>query len=382
MNARALLVVVALALTGCMTPAPHVVVDGPYGDVFAEESLLAADVADDLARLVPQIRALLPGTRADAAPDVWVQRELSLFRGWPVHESVGGFAVTSDTWLHWWTGDRIHVEASDPARRRLFLAHELVHAVVDEAWHTLPPAVEEGLCDEVAIRLEPTHGAAHRGVLLLATGLGVGHLPLSIEYRRPGRAARRVSLEPDVPAESPRDALEAGPSAVKGTSGIDAMKRRGIGFVVVGRIVARTGFGGLHALAADAQARGHSRVSADALLAASQLDDLDDWRAAIDARVGRTELEAIAREIGEELGRRTAPIARSDLPGWDVTRFTSEAEPVLVYGRGRRAIAVPLGRVESYRDGLLEAWDEAVPDSPRYRRWRPQLFPPMCGKPL
>ncbi len=344
-----------------MAPAPNVVVGSPYGDVFADSAPIADDVAVDLARLVPEIRALLPGTR-DSAPDVWIQRELLLFVGWPVHESVGGFAVTRGTWLHWWTGDRIHVQETSPQRRRLFLAHELVHCVIDDTWHALPPAVEEGLCDEVAMRVEPEHGPHHRGVLMLAAGLATGHLPIAVEYRRSGHVTRRLALDPTPGVIDPAEALSAGYEAVKGTSGLDGMKRRGVGFVVVGRIVEAGGFAALRRLAEDSRARGERRIAASGLLDSARLFTENDWREAIDARVGPGELEAMAAEIGEEVGRRTAPMAAYDHRGWSAERFLAESDVMLVYGFGADAIEVPLGDVDEYRRGILEAWPGAEND--------------------
>lgn len=59
----------------------------------------------------------------------------------------------------------IVLRADAPCALRFLLAHELVHWYADWAWDCLPIAIEEGLADTVACRLDPEFGARRMAFL-------------------------------------------------------------------------------------------------------------------------------------------------------------------------------------------------------------------------
>lgn len=159
-----LLAAALAAAAACRTsgPPPCYVRSG-VGIVRAHDEAVARSWEDLCRQAAPAVQAALPGL-VERPIDLWILPELAdrLAHGltWP---------------------DRIELsEAAAPEGQRFILAHELVHFLLDETWSRLPHVLEEGLCDWVAMRVDPLRAPQRRAehAILLATlasgGLFVG----------------------------------------------------------------------------------------------------------------------------------------------------------------------------------------------------------------
>jgi hypothetical protein len=207
--------------------------------------------------------------------EVWEQAELAYYSWKPLSESVGGFAMRRR--------GRIHVLPAEEPLRTQILAHELVHLLRTDAWAVLPPYVEEGLCDTAALEVEPT-GAyvlrAQRLVHALQSWYGVNYWRSSTA--RGFTYSDRVFL-PHVEID-PVDALLADPntfSTYRTEEGIRDPIFRGLGYVIVSRIIERLGYDGLYALCERSVREGHRWLPAEWLLEAAELvNEPQAWRQA------------------------------------------------------------------------------------------------------
>ena len=137
-----------LGAAACQAPAPPVAIETPYGMVRAESEGKAEEVAEMLEVLSPRVKDLLPGT-FDREIDVWVQSVLRSSRYGQRATGVKGFTLLAGEF----DAKRIHL--LEDGELSWYLSHELVHALVDESWSTLPGLLEEGLGDVVAEELNP-----------------------------------------------------------------------------------------------------------------------------------------------------------------------------------------------------------------------------------
>jgi hypothetical protein len=60
---------------------------------------------------------------------------------------------------------RVTLSVGTEATLRYVLAHELVHWSTPAVWHRLPITLEEGLCEHVAMQIEPEFGKTRRAAL-------------------------------------------------------------------------------------------------------------------------------------------------------------------------------------------------------------------------
>ncbi len=297
--------VAALCASGCRAPTPRhaAFVAGANVETRAAADVVraagrgvAVDVARMLAEVKPAVLAALPGTR-DKQLEVWVQDELSLFRGEMAGHDVDGFHVVD-------TG-RIHLRRASPERMRATLAHEVVHALVEAPWRCLPPVVEEGVADWVATQVCRETAARIRAGRLSDAGGALGGLSMRLHVDMPsiyGRTAlpSRILLSTDAQLEL--DSIFAAH-----VHGLDALKAStdvrpglyGCGFLLVDRIVEERGIEHLYDLCRRAHAAGQPLVGREDLLAAARL-----------AMSARSWTLAAARALSvadvHELGRRHA----------------------------------------------------------------------------
>lgn len=303
------LLLVLLALPACLAPPPRHHVAASQGQVLGDsmgQARLVAELLDDLA---PRVRRLLPGTR-DAPLEVWVQRRLELYRNWSVDDDVPAFTVEGE--------HRIHMLENDPRDLSAALAHELVHALLDESWASLPPVLEEGLADWVQEVLHPELAASLRADHLAKAGSAFGGLPFGL-WQPGGLGGRQLArfrfptgVDLGEPLGDPVVAIDGGGrtrSSIWQPYEVSVSDPRlyGIGYVAVVSAIERIGLRGLHARCAAASARGERLAAADLLAAGGLTDDPDHWRQEIVQRVGRGELLA--------LGSTLAPFLRDLLDG-------------------------------------------------------------------
>ncbi len=303
--------VLLLVGTACHAPSPRIAVDSPWGEVRADELSTAANLVQDLERMFPRVRDLLPATR-DVLPEIWVQDVPTYYRWWE-HDDADGFFVPGT--------NRIHLRA---LAANGTLEHELVHLLLDETWSTLPAAVEEGLCDLVSVELVPSTGPAVRASRASGASLALGGLTFAIDYRG-WTSLARISAEP----VDPLGALAS--HRADPASATRDREVRGVGFLVAERIVERHGYRGLLALCDLARRRGLDAVPASTLAQAADLAPGTDevWRDAIRETVSAPELRRLAlrfeQQIAEQLVRDAA---RMDGP-IDEADFFARAAPRL-----------------------------------------------------
>jgi hypothetical protein len=276
----ALWAALASLTAGCLAPPPPIVVETPYGDVRAETSGKASEVAQLLERLAPEIKSLLPGVQ-DRPIDVWVQDELAVYLFHERPESVRGFTLLENEF----DAKRIHLQ--EGGQSPWYLAHELVHALIGPSWAPLPGILEEGLGDVIAETLNPEYEEHIRSHRLLNASAFTGGLELEVVYRQPGTGPWRAW-----PVVTTAARLQLGPAVAQGT--LEELLRTprsdlhqrwadipesfyGISWLVVARIKERIGLEGLHGLCLRARAEGLELVPVEWLESAAdvQFDHLD-----------------------------------------------------------------------------------------------------------
>lgn len=320
----ALVTVCALASASCQALPPPARVDAREGVVRAGSPEEAAVVAEALDALVPEVLSILPDARARPL-EVWIQEEPELytFPRTSAYRDADGFF--SDRL------DRIHLRSGADDLRRT-LAHELVHASLGSSWRGLPGTIEEGLCDVVAIELCPESASRLRAGRLFAAALELGGF--DIESSTEPTAERHVAGEPSADTEAgpryvqhvfssgshatPLDPMEVFRAHAGRSSALlpgDVKKALyGLAFLVTERIVERRGLAGLHALVARFDPDASGRF-VDALLAAADLTrDREDWRRAIAAALGPSEVAEIARILPGVVVSKTVSLRMPETP--------------------------------------------------------------------
>ncbi len=156
----------AAALTSCVATGalpPHHVENGA-GIVYAQDPATAARFAALVTRAVEPVHAALPGLPVRFV-DLRVVESLA-------DVSAHGLVFP----------EHIELDQELPPDGELFiLAHELAHYFCDPTWKRLPHVLEEGLCDWVAMRVDPEHGVQRRAEhLILVATASTGGLRLEV----------------------------------------------------------------------------------------------------------------------------------------------------------------------------------------------------------
>lgn len=289
----AVLAVFVLGLPACLVTPPSALVHAEEGIVRGSTELEARALGLQLDRLKPRVECCLPGTRSVDGLEVWIQDKPGLY-AFP-HQSNG---EAEGLWAE--SHDRILL-ARDADDLERTLAHELVHAALDESWRTLPGTLEEGLADQISTQLVPEGATRLRAGRLASAALATGGLGLTLEVENLEHQTTwmaRITLSGSRPSAEPqRDVfrLAAGLSSTRVTP---ASKRGyyGLAFLLVNRIVERQGVEHLHNLCVSAAEQGLSQVPRPWLLAAADLaDSAEAWRQAALERMGAAELRELMR---------------------------------------------------------------------------------------
>jgi hypothetical protein len=202
---------------------------------------------------------------------------------------------------------RIHVLPIEEPLRSHVLAHELIHLLRTDAWAVLPPYVEEGLADTAAFEVEPFQSYQLRA-LRLASALQPWY---TVNYWR-SRTAHGLtnSIQVTLPRVDidPVEALLADRATFsiyrKGEATLDPIFR-GLGYVVVSRIVERHGFDGFYALCERSVREGHRWLPAEWLLEAADLvNEPELWLQATFEQLGPQERASLlmASQHGDDDG--------------------------------------------------------------------------------
>jgi hypothetical protein len=350
------LLVGLMLLPACLASAPRLRIEASQGIVRAESVPSGRLVAKLLDRLAPAVRARLPDTRT-APLEVWVQEQLSIYRGWPVNSDVPAFTVEGE--------GRIHVLETDDLELSVALAHELVHALLGPSWQTLQPVAEEGLADWMQERLNRRVASSLRADHLAKAGAAMGGLPLGVWAGRRFESGRQLLAfhfpEPLSTGEvlDPRETLDETSSSGSFFKpfqvAVSDPRHYGIGYLVVSRIIERQGILALHQLCKRAAEDGLDQIPAVWLLEASGLDcSTSCWLQVITERVGRYELRALARQLVPALVRRVTEELGPMCGATSGRDFLLLVDPEfgLVGGRYR----VDLSDIPGFVQALLSAW--------------------------
>lgn len=352
-------VLVALCAVGCNAPAPgHAVyVAKDVGAklaadvVRADDPEVAVEVATMLVDVKPAVIAALPGTR-DRRLEIWVQDELSLFRGETAGHDVDGFYVVG-------TG-RIHLRLESVDRMRSTLAHEVVHALADETWRTLPPVVEEGLADWIAAQVCDESASRIRAGRLGDAGGALGGLSMRLRLSSPSQRGRtswpsRITLASEA-------SLELSDVFAPEVEGLDALRAStdvrpglyGCGFLLVDRIVERRGLRHLRGLCLMARREGYGHVSQDALLDAAELAmSPRAWNVAAARALGDDDVYEMGRRHASSLAAALDALLGAASPDDPLRRYEAEWGPL--WGEAR----VRLAEIDEVRDAFAARADDA-----------------------
>jgi hypothetical protein len=276
----ALAALAACLAASCLAPPPPIVVETPFGEVRARSAGKAAEVAELLERLAPEVKAMLPGAQ-DRPVDVWVQDELAVYLFHRRPESVRGFTLLEDEF----EAKRIHLQES--GQSPWYLAHELVHALIGPSWAPLPGILEEGLGDVIAEALNPEYEEHIRSHRLLNASAFTGGIELEIVYRQPEAGASRswsvvrtpgiLQLGPPVPPGTLAELLRTPRRDLHQRWADIPESFYGVSWLIVSRAVERVGLAGLYDLCARATAAGLELVPVAWLEEAAdlELEELD-----------------------------------------------------------------------------------------------------------
>ena len=277
----------------CMVQPPASRVQAAEGVVRAGDLMEAHNTSLLLDALGPRVEALVPFSSLPDDLEVWIQGQprLYAFPGSQVADAEGLWSEHHHRVLLARNADNLERT----------LAHELVHAALDEPWHLLPGTLEEGLCDLVSAKLCPDGTARLRAGRLCSAALACGGLKLELRLSWPDDKREwlaRVTLSGEDQGEKPQSRVfdvQAGLSSTALTSGT---KRGfyGLAFLVIERAEAAIGLQGIADLCLKADAQGLDEVPPAWLLdAAGLVDETLAWREAAVEQMGPDELRELVQ---------------------------------------------------------------------------------------
>lgn len=353
-------------LGGCLAPPPPISVDTAYGMVRAERDEDALEVAELLTEMAPQIQEILPGVQ-DRRVDVWVQEQLRLYRWQERTESVRGFTLLADEF----EATRIHLRGG--GQSSWYLAHELVHALIDESWRPLPALLEEGLADVVAEELNPQYAAHIRAHRLFNVSLLTDGLLLNVAWSEPDdrprrrwpvrSATMRVMMPPgeDEPIDGGdllrlRELLSADRASLHNHFHELPESYYGLAWLIVSRITERVGLDGLHAMCVEAHENGQDVIALDDLLSAAEME-LESFDARfVGNEFGYRELRAAAYQRPEIFSELAVRLLRPYFPKASSKRLLWRITPRFLTADGDE---VPFRTIRPLYEKLRRVWERS-----------------------
>lgn len=302
MHAR--LALVLLLAPGCLTPPPPGRWEAPELLVRADSDARAGELGRAALGDLTWVRATLPGLR-DVRPEVWEVERISPFRGFPLRESTTGL-----TFRFLWV-ERIYL---DDGAERGSATHEFGHFLLGPVWDPLPPFLEEGLCEWLAVNAptrsrEEQRGARQRRVVRLA-GAALGLAPgLVLECAGTDGGRIATTIEYTLGAADLEEAARFGPRRMLNGHDVDRALGFGYGLALVEAGVERFGIEGWFELCAAAGRRAEARLDLPAVLAALGMDGVDDFRARFLATLEREVLVLALDQVVGDLAS-TGPLAQ------------------------------------------------------------------------
>lgn len=350
-------------LAACLAPPPPVVEETPFGKVRAMDRDKASEVADLLRRLAPQVRALLPDCQ-DRPVDVWVQKNLGVYRFQQRPRSVRGFTLLSGEF----EAKRIHLQES--GQSSWYLAHELVHALIGPSWRTLPGILEEGLGDVIAEKLNPEYQEHIRAHRLLNASAFTDGVNVEIRYSEPERTqapppnsdrqevhrTARLRTQEDVPSGTLLQLLNTPRTELHRTWPEIPESFYGIAWLLISRIEETYGLEGVHELCQRAAEEGYDLIPAEWLFEladiAPQNLDADFLRGSFDGGDLHTAIYLQPDAFADALVEAVRPLEA----GFGFRSFFFNARPALVAADGTELLlnyySTPLA------SRMTKRWDE------------------------
>jgi hypothetical protein len=280
-SARLLVLMALTLLFGCAAPGgtpPPYVLKTELGSVRAGDEDTTREAARAYLRFAEVLSERVPDMRSPRL-DVWVQERLDRSLARYAAGRMAGVTLSRGSRGAY----RIEVTREDFEGS---LAHELVHAMLGPSWNTLPPALEEGLCDSLSMDLV---SRGERRLMLLAFATHLDVLDANLFYREIRDSGEPVNMlwelelgiafESHVPSASILGLREVlAMRDVHARSSADEMRAYSIGFVLVQLIRERVGIARLHELCRQAAAKGLKRIPSDWVLTAAGVRDEADVR--------------------------------------------------------------------------------------------------------
>ncbi len=348
-----------LLATACVEP-PRVSLRTAHGTVSADDTPAARELAAMLIDLQPRVRELLPGNR-DRITDV------RLDPGLIPEDLLRQQGVVAQTELS--TGRILIGGGAFGVGNDFLLAHELVHALMDDSWDPLPAIMKEGLCDAIACQVVPADAAQVRALRMFGARFAFGEQQIDLAVTEPSFGARLgVTVRVAVSESSSRDPVEA---LSLGGHGVrlhdefhDADVLYGYGLLIVERAIARIGIDGLHVLCLRSRAEGRSLLTIDEVLAAADLDtSVLAWRDALAGAVGPAELQALTEQLGVRLADAVVTNLRYRYADFSADDFLDQADASLALRGG--SAELPLALLPDLTEHVVAAWDAAQPQALR-----------------
>jgi hypothetical protein len=259
------------------------------GDTLRE----AGEVVQALDRIQPELEALLPGV-ALGELEIWIQDQphVYTFPSDMDYDAEGLYAPDLN---------RILLARGTRDMERV-LAHELTHAALQSPWDLLPGTLEEGLCDCVSAYLAPEGAARLRAGRLSGAALACGGIQLALRVTPMGAGPQDEGGETwetqillsNPPLEPAAQEAVFAVSAGLSSSRLSTEAKRayyGLSFLVMERIVNRSGFSNAFELCQRAEEAGLEFVPEAWILEAAGLDATrPSWRRAAVEAFGEEEL--------------------------------------------------------------------------------------------
>ncbi len=342
-----------LPAAGCAV-LPPARVDGEHATVRAPTSGIAADVSARTERLIDGIRRILPGT---VVPELEVRVESDLQAGNAEAYTVRDVGRDGRT-----ARARIHVGLRSISDDHV-LAHELVHALAGPSWSTLPPLLNEGLCETIAAELEPAYveevAPWHVAIVALSVGVvvevffdgaaGDGETP------PPTSVTLAIDSEDRFDLETAYE-LTTADLHDRGSWGV-VRAAYGFGYLIVRSIVSEHGVERLHDLCRRAAREGRPRVAVEDVIALAGLGTRSspDWAPWVKRHATESTLRVLGRVVARAFGQLLANDYRGAYSGMSGRDFVS------AYGGRFRLAGGETSAVLDDIEGVLAALDEHWP---------------------
>ena len=345
----------ALGAGACVQP-PRVALPTPHGTVRAGDTPSAERLAAMLIDLQPRVRALLPGTR-DRSTEVWLGASVLPEE---MQEHQGVVALTELPSGRILIGGEGHGLGSD-----FLLAHELVHALMDESWDPLPAIMKEGLCDAIACRLVPEQGPRVRAMRMFGARFAFGEQQLDLAVTEPSFGGRlglgiRVAA-PDFERRDPLAALAIAGHGIHLHAELqDEDVLYGYGLLLVERTIERAGLDGLHALCMRARDERLPLLPSEWVLWAAGMDaGATSWRTALAEALGPAEMQELARQIGDGVAEAIVANLRYRYADFSAQEFLGHADASLGLRGG--SLELPLTALPVLAERVVADWDGTPP---------------------